>query len=73
MHLLEQYMIEERGLLMRERIRLSMIGHRDALPASTLAELDRTVALCAANGNLNNPTCCAQAGRALCVEGGACP
>jgi len=52
MHLLEQYMVEERGLLMREQIRLSMIGHRAALPASTLAELDRTVALCAANGGM---------------------
>ena len=29
MHLLEQYMIEERALLMRQRIRLSMIGRRD--------------------------------------------
>ncbi|MFZ4637401.1 MAG: undecaprenyl diphosphate synthase family protein, partial [Pirellulales bacterium] len=26
MHLLEQYMVEERGLLMRQGIRLSMIG-----------------------------------------------
>ena len=47
MHLLEQYMIEERSLLVRERIRLEMIGRRDGLPASTLAELDRTVAMCA--------------------------
>jgi undecaprenyl diphosphate synthase len=53
MHLLEQYMIEERPLLMRERVRLSMIGHRDGLPASTLAELDRTVALTADNDRLH--------------------
>ena len=52
MHLLEQYMIEERGLLMRERIRLSMIGHRDGLPASTLDAIDRTVALCAGNDGM---------------------
>jgi undecaprenyl diphosphate synthase len=52
MHLLEQYMVEERGLLMRERIRLSMIGHRDALPATTLAEIDQTAALCAGNGGM---------------------
>jgi undecaprenyl diphosphate synthase len=52
MHLLEQYMIEERGLLMRERIRLAMIGRREGLPASTLAELDRTVAMCAANAGM---------------------
>ena len=38
--------------MMRERIRLSMIGHRDGLPASTLEELDRTVALTAGNDGL---------------------
>ena len=52
MHLLEQYMIEERSLLMRERIRLSMIGRREGLPASTLDELDRTVELCAGNDGM---------------------
>ncbi len=52
MQLLEQYLIEERPLLMRERIRLSMIGRREGLPASTLEELDRTVALTAGNTRL---------------------
>ena len=52
MHLLEQYVIEERSLLMQERIRLSMIGRRDGLPAATLAEIDRTVDLCAANDGM---------------------
>jgi undecaprenyl diphosphate synthase len=52
MHLLEQYMIEERSLLMRERIRLAMIGRREGLPDTTLAELDRTVEMCAANGGM---------------------
>ena len=52
MHLLEQFMIEERSLLMRERIRLSVIGRREGLPASTLRELDRTVELCADNDGL---------------------
>jgi undecaprenyl diphosphate synthase len=52
MHLLEQYMIEERGLLMRERIRLAMIGRREGLPDTTLAELDRTVSMCAANDGM---------------------
>ena len=41
MHLLEQYMIEERALLMRERIRIAMIGRRDGLPEATLAALDQ--------------------------------
>ncbi len=52
MHLLEQYMIEERGLLMRERIRVGMIGRREGIPDSTLAEFDRTVELCAKNDGL---------------------
>jgi undecaprenyl diphosphate synthase len=52
MHLLEQYMIEERSLLMRARIRLAMIGRREGLPDSTLDELDRTVGMCAANDGM---------------------
>jgi len=52
MHLLEQYMIEERSLLMRQRIRVAVIGRRDGLPESTLAELDRTVAMTAANDGM---------------------
>lgn len=52
MHLLEQYMIEERALLMRERIRVGMIGRREGIPDSTLAEFDRTVAMCGDNDGL---------------------
>jgi undecaprenyl diphosphate synthase len=52
MHLLEQYVIEERSLLMKERIRLSMIGRREGLPAGTLAEIDRTVAMCDVNDGM---------------------
>jgi undecaprenyl diphosphate synthase len=52
MHLLEQYVTEERSLLMKERIRLAMIGRREGLPADTLAALDRTVELCAANDGM---------------------
>jgi undecaprenyl diphosphate synthase len=52
MHLLEQYVIEERSLLMKERIRLSMIGRREGLPAGTLAEIDRTMAMCAPNDGM---------------------
>ncbi|MFM8703317.1 MAG: isoprenyl transferase [Planctomycetia bacterium] len=52
MQLLEQYLVDERPLLMRERVCLSMIGHREGLPASTLEELDRTVALTAGNEGL---------------------
>jgi undecaprenyl diphosphate synthase len=52
MQLLEQYVIEERHLLMKERIRLAMIGRREGLPAGTLAEIDRTVDVCAANDGM---------------------
>jgi len=52
MHLLEQYLIEERALLMREGIRVVMIGSRAGLPDATLAALDRTTAMCAGNDGM---------------------
>ena len=52
MQLLGHYMIEERDLLMRQRIRLLTIGSREGLPAETLADVDRTVELCAGNDGM---------------------
>ena len=52
MCLLEQYLVEERALLMEQRVRLSMIGRRDGLPAETLAALDRTAELTAGNDGM---------------------
>ena len=52
MQLLSHYMIEERDLLMRQRVRLSVIGSRTGLPAETLGNLDRTVELCSANDGM---------------------
>lgn len=52
MHLLEQYLIEERTTLLRERIRLRVIGRREGIPASTLREMDQTIALCDAHEGL---------------------
>jgi len=52
MQLLGQYMVEERSLLMRQRIRLTMIGSREGLPPETLADLDKTVELCAGNDGM---------------------
>ncbi len=49
MHLLEQYMIEERSLLMKQDISVSIIGRCNGIPDSVLAEMDRTIELCAAN------------------------
>ena len=49
MHLLEQYMIEERSTIMRQNVSVSVIGRRDGIPAATLAEMDKTIELSAAN------------------------
>ena len=53
MCLLEQYLVEERGLLMEQSVRLSMIGKREGLPAETLAALDRTVDICSRNDGMH--------------------
>lgn len=52
MCLLEQYLVEERALLMRQRVRVSMIGRREGLPSATLDALDRTVDACAGNDGM---------------------
>ena len=52
MRLLEQYLIEERTTLMRENIRLSLIGRREGLPEAVLEELDKSVAMSAENTGL---------------------
>jgi undecaprenyl diphosphate synthase len=49
MHLLEQYMIEERTTIMKENIRVAVIGRREGIPEQTLREMDQTVAMSAAN------------------------
>lgn len=45
MHLLEQYLIEERKTLTAENIRLSVIGRREGLPESVLREMNKTIEL----------------------------
>ncbi len=49
MHLLEQYLIEERRTIMDQGLRLQVIGRRDRLPASVLDEMKRTIDMSAAN------------------------
>ncbi len=49
MHLLEQYMIEERSIIMQQNIRVRVIGRRDGIPESTLREMDKTIELSANN------------------------
>jgi undecaprenyl diphosphate synthase len=52
MHLLEQYMIEERSTIMENDVRVSVIGRRDGIPPATLAEMDKTIAMTAGNPGL---------------------
>ena len=42
MHLLEQYMIQERATIMENNLRVRMIGQRTDIPAQVLRELDCT-------------------------------
>lgn len=45
LHLLQQYMIEERATLIDNNIRLKIIGRRDRIPADVQAEMDKTLQL----------------------------
>ena len=52
MHLLEQYMIEERTTIMENDIRVAVIGHREGIPQVTLDEMDKTIHMTAQNRGL---------------------
>ena len=52
MHLLEQYMIEERDLIMEQDIVVNIIGRRNGIPDATLKEMDRTIELSANNSGM---------------------
>ncbi len=52
MHLLQQYMIEERTTIMENNVRVRMIGRRDGIPDSVLQELDHTVEMSRRNDGL---------------------
>ncbi|TWT83960.1 Decaprenyl diphosphate synthase-like protein [Planctomycetes bacterium CA13] len=43
MHLLEQYLVEERRTIMDQGLRLKVIGRRDRLPNGVIAEMDKTL------------------------------
>ncbi|PQO41567.1 isoprenyl transferase [Blastopirellula marina] len=49
MHLLEQYMIEERSTIMANNIQVRIIGRRDGIPEQVQQEMDRTIELSSAN------------------------
>ena len=52
MHLLEQYMIEERATIMDNNVRVRMLGRRTNIPEQVLTELDKTVAMSATNDGM---------------------
>jgi undecaprenyl diphosphate synthase len=52
MHLLEQYMIEERTTIMGNNVRVRMLGRRADIPDQVLRELDKTVELSSSNTGL---------------------
>jgi len=52
MHLLEQYMIEERTTIMGNNVRVRMLGRRDDIPEQVLRELDKTVEMSSSNSGL---------------------
>ncbi len=49
MRLLKEYLIQERPTLIKNNIRLKIIGRRDGLPADILEEMDRSIAASAGN------------------------
>jgi undecaprenyl diphosphate synthase len=49
MHLLEQYMVEERSVLLDENIQLHVIGRREGIAADVLAAVDKTIELTRTN------------------------
>ncbi len=68
MHLLEQYMIEERSIIMGQNIRVRMIGRRDGIPETTLREVDKTIDMSAANSGTRLCLAINYGGRAEMVD-----
>ncbi len=52
MHLLEQYMIEERATIMDNNLRVRMVGRRTNIPEQVLRELDSTVEMSRSNDGM---------------------
>src|SRR3954462_3060339 len=52
MHLLEQYMIEERATIIENNVRVRMLGRRTDIPEQVLRELDKTGELSGRNSGM---------------------
>jgi undecaprenyl diphosphate synthase len=68
MHLLEQYMIDERDRIMRNNLVVDVIGRRDGIPQRVQDEMDKTIRL--SSGNSGTRLCLAinYGGRAEVVD-----
>ncbi len=52
MHLLEQYMVEERSTIIEQNIQVAVIGRRAGMPQRVLSQLDKTVEMSRENTGL---------------------
>ncbi len=52
MRLLEQYLIEEEGSILRQNVRFMTIGRREGIPPQVLEQMDRLVEISAGNRGL---------------------
>jgi undecaprenyl diphosphate synthase len=68
MHLLEQYMVEERHTIQEQNVRVSVIGRRDGIPDDVRREMDKTIALCAQNTGLHICLAINYGGRAELID-----
>jgi undecaprenyl diphosphate synthase len=68
MHLLEQYMIEERTTIMKNDVQVRMLGRRGDIPEEVLRELDQTVAMSQDNRGLRLNLAINYGGRAEIVD-----
>ena len=68
MHLLEQYMIEERSTIMEQHVSVSVIGRRMGIPDRVLKEIDKTIELSAANSGTRLCLAINYGGRAEMVD-----
>ena len=68
MQLLQQFMVEQRPTIMRNNIRVDVIGRREGLPESALREMDQTVAMSRNNTGLRVCLAINYGGRAELVD-----
>jgi undecaprenyl diphosphate synthase len=68
MHLLEQYMIEERSTIMEQNVRVRTIGRRTGIPDGVIREMDKTIDMSAKNSGTRLCLAINYGGRAEIVD-----